>query len=242
MDFALAASSGERQPLLVELGAIREQYLRAQLVGDRREAVRIIVEDGLRHGASVPELQTEVIRSAQDELGRLWQMNMVSIAQEHMASAISSVALSALFEHAPVAEPNGKKLLIGCVEGEEHELAARLASDMLELAGFEARFLGGNVPHRHLVAMVREEKPDLIGLSVTMLYNLRSLRQAVAMLRTVTSAPICVGGYAIIWSRPIEQELQVHASGPSRHEIVSLARRLTGLPQIDDANTAHNEH
>jgi hypothetical protein len=90
--------------------------------------------------------------------------------------------------------------------------------------------------------MVREERPDLIGLSVTMLFNLRSLREAVATLRTVTDAPICVGGYAIMWSRPIEQELQVYASGPSRHEIVALARRLTGLPQIDETNSAHSVH
>jgi hypothetical protein len=93
-----------------------------------------------------------------------------------------------------------------------------------------------------LVSIARDEKPDLIGLSVTMLFNLRSLREAVALLRTVTDAPICVGGYAIMWSRPVEQELQVHASGPSRHEIVALARRLTGLHQIDETNAAHSVH
>jgi methanogenic corrinoid protein MtbC1 len=225
----------------MELASIREQYLRAQVAGHRREAVSL-VESCLDHGASVEELQTEVIRAAQDELGRLWQLNMVSIAQEHMASEISNVALSALFARAPIAEPNGKKILLGCVEGEEHQLAARLASDMLEMSGFELRFLGGNVPHGHLVSIARDEKPDLIGLSVTMLFNLRSLREAVALLRTVTDAPICVGGYAIMWSRPVEQELQVHASGPSRHEIVALARRLTGLPQIDETNAAHSVH
>ena len=225
----------------MELDAIRERYLHAQLAGDRREAIHVI-DDCLQLGASVSDVQTEIIGSAQDHLGRLWERNQVTIAQEHMASAVSSVALSALFERAPVPRPNGKKLLIGCVEGEEHEIPARLASDMLELAGFEVRFLGANVPHIQLATMTREEKPDLIGLSVTMLYNLKSLRDAVAMVRTVTDAPICVGGYAIMWSRPIEQELHVHASGPTRDEIVSLACRLTGLSQMDETNTAHNVH
>ncbi len=225
----------------MDLDAIRERYLRAQLAGDRREAVQV-VEDCLEQGSSVADIQSELIGSAQDHLGRLWERNQVSIAQEHMATAVSSVALSALFERAPVPKPNGKKILIGCVEGEEHALPARIASDMLELAGFEVRFLGGNVPHLHLIQMIREEKPDLIGLSVTMLYNLKSLRDAVSMVRTVTNAPICVGGYAIMWSRPIEQELHVHASGPTRDEIVSLACRLTGLAQMDETNTAHSVH
>ena len=214
--------------LVMDLAEIRERYLRAQLAGHRREAVSL-VEECLKQGASVEELQSEVIRAAQDEHGRLWQRDMISIAQEHMASEISNIALTAIFERAPVAAPNGKKVIIGCVEGEEHQLAARLPADMLELAGFDVRFLGGNVPHLHLGRMVREEKPDVIGLSVTMLFNLKSLRDAVSLLRTITDAPIMVGGYAIMWSRPIEQELQVHAGGASRDEIVGLARQLTGL-------------
>lgn len=225
----------------MELGTVKERYLKAQLAGDRRQAVHLI-EDCLHRGASVSDIQMEVIRSAQDHLGRLYERNEVTIAQEHMATAVSNVALAALFERAPVPRANGKKILLGCVEGEEHELAARLASDMLELAGFQLRFLGGNVPHVHLMTMAREENPDLIGLSVTMLFNLKSLRDAVDVVRSVTDVPICVGGYAIMWSRPIEQELHVHASGPSREEIVSLACRLTGLSQMDETNAAQSVH
>lgn len=218
-----------------ELEAIREKYLRAQLAGDRREAVRIVIDEGLGCGASINELQIDVIRSAQVETGRLWQLNQLSVAQEHMVTAISSSALSALMERAPAARPNGKKVVVACVEGEQHELAARLAADMLELGGFDLRFLGGDVPHDHLMSMVRQENPDLVGLSVTMLYNLQSLRVAVAMLRTVTSAPICAGGYAITWSRPVADDLQIHAAGSSLDEIIGLASRLTGLaPQIDE--------
>ena len=173
----------------MDLAEIRERYLRAQLAGHRREAVSL-VEDCLKQGASVEELQSEVIRAAQDEHGRLWQRDMISIAQEHMASEISNIALTAIFERAPVAAPNGKKVIIGCVEGEEHQLAARLPADMLELAGFDVRFLGGNVPHLHLGRMVREEKPDVIGLSVTMLFNLKSLRDAVSLLRTLLTGAL----------------------------------------------------
>lgn len=212
------------------LAELKEQYLRAQLAGDRREAVRLVVEEGLANrGASIVELQSHVIGAAQDEIGRLWQMNLVTIAQEHMATAISHLTLAALFERARVAAPVDKKLVIACVEGELHDLPARLVSDLLEIHGFDVRFLGASVPHEDLVAMVRDERPALIGLSVTMSFNLKSLREAVSRLRVVTDAPIFVGGHALAWSPGIETELSVHAAGTTPDAVLATARRLTGL-------------
>jgi methanogenic corrinoid protein MtbC1 len=209
---------------------LREQYLRAQLAGDRREAVRLVVEEGLvKRGASVVQLQSQVIGAAQDEIGRLWQMNLVTIAQEHMATAISHLSLAALFERAQVAKAVDKKLVISCVEGELHDLPARLVSDLLEIHGFDVRFLGANVPHDHLAAMVREERPALIGLSVTMSFNIPSLREAVSRLRVITDAPIFVGGHALAWSPNIEKELGLHPAGTTPDEVLASARHLTGL-------------
>jgi hypothetical protein len=51
------------------LHALCDRYLKAQLAGDRREAVRIVVEDGLGSGAGIVELQAQVIQAAQDEIG-----------------------------------------------------------------------------------------------------------------------------------------------------------------------------
>jgi MerR family transcriptional regulator, light-induced transcriptional regulator len=209
---------------------LKELYLRAQLAGDRREAVRLVVEEGLgKRGASVIELQSQVIGAAQDEIGRLWQMNLVTIAQEHMATAISHLTLAALFERAKVAKPVDKKLVMACVEGEHHDLPARLVSDLLEIHGFDVRFLGANVPHDHLAAMVREERPALIGLSVTMSFNLTSLREAVSRVRVVTDAPIFVGGHALAWSPGIDKELGLHVAGTTPDDVLATARRLTGL-------------
>lgn len=211
------------------LGEVREKYLRAQLAGDRREAVRVVIEDGLGEGASVLDVQGEVISAAQDEIGRLWQLNIVTIAQEHMASAISHLALCALFDRARIAAPLGKKILIACVEGEQHDLPARLAADVLEIHGFDVRFLGADVPHDELLNMVRDEHPDLIGLSVTMTFNIPSVREAVSRLRTVSTAPIFIGGHALKWSPSLEIDLQVHAPGSSPDLVVAMARKLTGL-------------
>ena len=211
------------------LRTLRDRYLRAQLAGDRREAVRLVIEDGLGRGASVIDLQTHIIQAAQDEIGQLWQQNRVTVAQEHMASAISQLSLAALFERATPARPLGKKLLLACVEGELHELPARIVADFLELEGFEVRYLGANVPHDDLVKMIAGEGPDLIGLSVTMSFNVPALRTAVARVRQATECPIFIGGHATRWSQGLAGELGVATAGATPSEVVATARRLTGV-------------
>ena len=211
------------------LERLRDRYLRAQLAGDRREAVRLVVEDGLGHGAAVMDLQTHVIRAAQDELGRLWQQNRVTIAQEHMASAISQLSLAALFEHATPARQLGKALVLACVEGELHDLPARIVADVLELAGFDVRYLGANVPSDDLVELLVADPPDLIGLSVTMSFHVPALRAVVARLRAAVDRPIFVGGHATRWSHGLAAELGVATAGTVPAEIIASARRLVGL-------------
>jgi methanogenic corrinoid protein MtbC1 len=214
--------------VITALDGLRDRYLTAQLAGDRREALRLLVEDGLGGGASAIDLQVRVIQAAQSEIGRLWQLNRVTIAQEHMASAISQLGLAALFERATPAARLDKKLLLACVAGELHDLPARLVADFLDLAGFDVRYLGADVPHDDLVRMVLAEQPDLIGLSVTMSFNVPALRTAVARVNAVIDRPTLIGGHAIRWSPGLAGELAVAAvAAPA--EVVATARRLVGL-------------
>jgi methanogenic corrinoid protein MtbC1 len=207
---------------------LRDRYLTAQLAGDRREALRLLVEDGLGGGASTIDLQARVIQAAQREIGRLWQLNRVTIAQEHMASAISQLGLAALFERATPAARLDKKILLACVAGERHDLPARLVADFLDLAGFDVRYLGADVPHDDLVRMVLAEQPDLIGLSVTMSVNAPALRTAVARVNAVIDRPMLIGGHALEWSPDLAGELAV-AAGAAPAEVIATARRLVGL-------------
>jgi methanogenic corrinoid protein MtbC1 len=212
------------------LTALREKYLAAQLAGNRKEALRLLVDEGLLRGVPLQVLHLEVIKKAQYEIGRMWQENLISVAQEHLATAISQLALSHLYRHLPRDPPNGKVVLVACVEGELHELGARMASDFLEMAGFDVRFLGANVPPEHLARMVREVRPDLLALSVTMTYHLPQLREAVKHAREVTPhLPIAVGGLAFQWAPELVDDLGVSFFGRDARELVASACRTLGV-------------
>jgi methanogenic corrinoid protein MtbC1 len=212
----------------VGLDELLSRYLAAQLGGDRREALRLVLEEGLVAGHGVLELQVEVIQAAQREIGRLWQVNRISIAQEHMATAISHVVMARLFDEARADPRLGRKVVVACVEGEYHEFPARIVADFLDLGGFDVRYLGANVPTDDLMRLLREERPDLLALSVTMSFNIAALRRVVARVRLEhPHLPILVGGHALDWEPDIAREYGVETCGNDAARLVDSARRLT---------------
>ncbi len=209
--------------------ALCSSYLEAQLGGNRREALRLIVEDGLALGLSCQEVH-RVIGRAQQEIGRLWQEDRITVAQEHMATAISQVVLSHVYQYADAPSSNGKKVLVACVEGELHDFPARLVADSLDLAGFELRYLGASVPTEGLLRMIGEERPALLVLSVTMTFNVPKLREAVGRIRgQYPELPIAIGGGACAWNRGLTGELEATISGCDAAELVENARKLLGV-------------
>lgn len=181
----------------IDFAGMCASYLRTQLGGDRRAALQFI-EEALRDGASPDDVRCHVVQAAQREIGRLWQEDQISIAQEHMATAISQLALAHLFQHAQFRDRVGKKILVACVPGEHHEFPARLLADTLDVAGYDVRFLGADVPLDSLLRAIETEHPDAVALSVTMVFNLQSLRDTVRTVRarSVQQVPIAIGGNA----------------------------------------------
>jgi methanogenic corrinoid protein MtbC1 len=226
----LEGPSTAHEGLVEELWPLCDRYLAAQLGGNRREALRLVVEEGLERGLGVLDIHA-VVQAAQRELGRLWQLDLISVAQEHMATAISHVVLSHVYQYATPPAPNGRKVLVACVEGELHDFPARLVADALDLAGFEVRYLGGSVPTDSLLQMLDEERHDLLALSVTMTFNIMSLRAAVARVREHTggSLPIAIGGNACAWATGLAAEVGADITGFDAQELVAAARKRLGV-------------
>ncbi|HEX6244999.1 MAG TPA: B12-binding domain-containing protein, partial [Polyangiales bacterium] len=128
----------------LDLDGLRSDYLSALLHGERRAALQLLVERGVRRGVSIEDLHSAVIQECQREIGRLWQENVISIAQEHQATAISQLVLAHLYDLSPRAADNHKRVVVACVEGEMHDFPSRLVADALDLAGFDVRYLGAN--------------------------------------------------------------------------------------------------
>lgn len=208
----------------------RARYLEAQLLGKRRAALAV-VDDALAAGVSVRALQLDVVQEAQRAIGALWEQNRISVAQEHVATAISHLALARLFDRAARVAPPGKKVVVACVAGELHDLPARIAADVLDLAGFDVVFAGANVPTDHLLQLIADEgRVDALCLSVTMSHHLDDLRAAVADVRArFLALPILVGGHACRWSPSVVAAVGADGTASDAAGLVDEVTRLTGV-------------
>lgn len=213
---------------------LMSRYLEAVLAGDRNEALRIVLEEGFRKGESARVLDLDVVAAAQREIGRLWQENRITVADEHQATAISQIVLSHLYPSFERGDRIGKRVLVACVDGELHDMAARIATDLLDSYGFDTTFLGASCPTSELPPKIRQVKADALALGVTMTFHIQAAREAVRFLRTQLGPdfPIVLGGEAAI---AIPDAASFEGAIVSRGSAADLARTLRhalGVPEV----------
>jgi methanogenic corrinoid protein MtbC1 len=214
--------------LAQRLDALVEPYVAFQLAGERAAARALIRQEGLVAGLSVPDLYRRVLQPAQYRVGELWQANQISVAREHLATAVTEAVMSEVAAAAPRAPSTGVGVLVACVEGELHDLGARMVADVLELDGFAVRFLGADVPTDSLLALIREEPPRLLVLSAAIPERLVQLREAVARVRQVYGSriPIFIGGQIMDWVPDLARTLDVDLAARDALETLESARRM----------------
>lgn len=216
----------------VNFPELTARYLDAQLDGDRRSALRLLLEQGLERGATPLELYDHVVRVAQRRIGELWLVNEITIAEEHQATGISHMVLAHLYERCPNQPPNGRTVAVACVAGEAHELPARMVADYLEWGGFRVRFYGASVPTHDLVRELQALAPDVLALSATMSFHAQALRETVTAIRRGCEGPlpIVIGGGVLEWSPGLIVELGVETAPTDPIGLVEAVKRIAGCP------------
>ncbi|MGM0557022.1 MAG: cobalamin B12-binding domain-containing protein [Myxococcota bacterium] len=187
-------------------------YISNALAGDRKGAWGLIhqfIEDGV----SVADIYVDVLLWAQRRLGALWATTDITVAHEHMASAVTQSVIARLYAHIPGQRSRGRVLIAG-VEGEQHSLPAQFAADLLELNGWDVVFLGTNMPSHDVLDMIDSERPDVVGLSITMPIHLtRTVELARQIRERYTSLPVVIGGRAAPPASALADELDVSIAG-----------------------------
>jgi methanogenic corrinoid protein MtbC1 len=181
----------------VPLKHLADEYLNALLRGRRDEASDMII-GAVGSGRSIKEIYLQVFQNAQHEIGRLWQTNQISVAQEHYCTAATQMIMSQLYPYIFSSERNGKTLVATCVSGDLHEIGVRMVSDFFEMEGWDTFYLGANVPVRDFLQTLKERDADLALISATMTFHLRYVREMISGIRSdsdTKSVKIMVGGY-----------------------------------------------
>ena len=179
------------------LAVTRRLFLQAILAGERKAALTMASE-ALRDGATVQDLYADVFQDALYEVGRRWETNSITVAQEHIATAVTQYVMAHVFGTTESVAPSRGVAVITGVPGELHHIGALMISDMLEAHGWQVQFLGSNLPIAAILAAVAEAKPALLGISITMPFNLHHATRLIAAakgadpgVRTVVGGAAC---------------------------------------------------
>jgi MerR family transcriptional regulator, light-induced transcriptional regulator len=217
-----------REP--ADLTTLRKRFLMALLAGARADALDIVVEEGLWLAVPVTDLYLEIVQPALHEMGRLWECSRVSVAHVLLAAEISKLALAQLRAHLPCEPSNGRRVIVACVEGERHDIGAYMVADFLEVAGFDVRLLGPNVPTGTLLAMLDDQPPGMLALSATTTASLAEVRRVIHAVQAAgKGVPIAVGGQLFSARPTLRTELgvDIYACNP-RHLIAATRELLDG--------------
>lgn len=204
----------------------------ALLAGNQSAAVAIAAAC-LERGASLIDMELHVVQPALYAIGEKWQENKVSVAQEHLATAIAQFVMSACLLQSPPPIPLGKKILLACIEANHHTVGLRMVADAFQLAGWEVQYLGPNVPSAALVHQVSDWRPNLVGLSVSFPQHLSAVRIIMAKLDEQlgsTRPPVMVGGLAINRFDRLASLVGADATASDAHAAVVTALDVVRKP------------
>lgn len=173
-----------------------DKYISSLLKGDWSNC-SAIVNDFLTEEYNIITCYEEVIKAAMYEVGRLWETNKISVATEHMASTISESIINKVFYDIRALEKSNRKVVLSCVENEQHLIGLKMVADIFERYGWNTIILVANTPVRDLVNYVRVNNPDLIALSVTLYFNIPVLDNMLDVInKELPYTQIIVGGQA----------------------------------------------
>jgi MerR family transcriptional regulator, light-induced transcriptional regulator len=207
--------------------ALYQQYLDALLRGDRPCCSRIVQERDSA-GAPLDDLYLNLFQRSLYQVGDLWEQHRISVAVEHLATAITERLMTDLQPRLFSGAVRERSIVVACVAEEFHQLGGRMVADLAELRGWRSHFLGASTPVEAMLLTIDRQKPDLLGLSLSVFCNLPALVRALdAVSGTFPGLPVLVGGQAFHprWGDPTA--LRGHSGVRPVANLDELERELT---------------
>ena len=172
----------------------RDAFLHALLERSAPRA-REVADAVLSSGVPVEDLYADVLAPALQEVGHMWALDEITVAQEHYATSVTHALIATLAAEAPPAAGMGRLAIVTSTPDELHLLGVDMVADVLQREGWEVVNLGAATPAADLVELVLEEVPDLVALSASTAGRLPGVAVVLRELSALNPKPlVAVGG------------------------------------------------
>ena len=199
-DMVKLALTGEGLSFSVksEADEMRQVFLSLLLHGDSEGCLKL-ADQSIQTAEDLKHFYLDVVWPAMVKIGQLWESNQISVAEEHLATAIVGRVMAALYPRFSQFTVTRGRALVSAGPNELHEVGARMVADFMEMDGWDVTYLGANTPAGELFDFLKQHETFVVALSVATVFNLDNCRRLILMIKETTEVrevKVMVGGFA----------------------------------------------
>lgn len=166
------------------------------LAGEDERAIEEVL--GYLESHSHNELYHDLLTPAMYLIGDWWQENTISVADEHLATAICDFVVSAAELKRKPKEGLQRKVMVLGPEGEDHYIGLKMVSSLFKEHGWQVQYMGPNLPLDAALESAAGWKPDVIAMSAALAYRLPALKAYSEAFQELDFKPtVILGGRAV---------------------------------------------
>jgi len=176
-----------------------EDISKAVFDGDEAKTAEL-VQKAVKDGKSPQEILDKGLVQGLRDCGAGFEKGQKFIPEMLMSSECMKVAMKVIKPLLVVgkADTEGSgRVILATVEGDVHDIGLELVATMLETAGFKVKFMGADVPTSDIIAAVKAEKPQLLGLSALLSNTMDVMPVILSLLKKEglrDSVKVMIGG------------------------------------------------
>jgi 5-methyltetrahydrofolate--homocysteine methyltransferase len=192
-------------------------------------AVTELVEEALARKINVKEIINEGLTKGMSLVGNKFEAGEYFIPDMLASAEAVGAAMEMLEPHLEGSGVKSKgKILIATVKGDLHDIGKNIVSILLRGAGYTVKDLGNDVEPEAIVAAVKEEKPQILGLSALLTSTMAHMEGTINALKEAgvrDSVKVVIGGAPV--SEEYAQKIGADGYGADGFHAVSVIESLT---------------
>ena len=144
---------------------------------------------GEQDGLPLPRFFDRGIRDFLIQVGEAWHEGRLRVGEEHLVTQVVIEAILRIKDRllradgGPESPRPGHAAIVGSMEGNAHHVGALCIRVLLELAGWEVVYLGGDVPVDEFAAMQRIREARLVCVSLAPQHAAADIERCTTILR-----------------------------------------------------------
>jgi 5-methyltetrahydrofolate--homocysteine methyltransferase len=160
------------------------EQIKEQVISGSVKNVKEYTDTAVAEGLDVSMILNDGLIAGMNVIGALFKNNEVYVPEVLMAARAMYTGLAVI---KPLIASAGLKekcvVAIGTVKGDMHDIGKNLVIMMLEGAGYKVIDLGSDVPTEKFLQVVKEQHPQIVGLSALLTTTMPRMQEAVKALQ-----------------------------------------------------------